>query len=601
MGGELASQGFKDLHEGDALCQTRICYKFSGGIMSVSLSLLLFVISGHRQSPKLNWHIASGIPTPLEDSVPMPRNTVLRKGTIVHISGHLLTNSQTPQDDSATVYFRVGSGMVAKGSFKGAWSLDWDTSTVTVQSFRFSVAIVSERSPTLTEIGVCNVTLLDSDPIALTIVRNPDGTAAAQYQTAGGFTVDNPKLVVDGELKDASFDAQNKASVPASAFTSPNSKVSVQLTGSLMKDSQKLGVVSSPVVTTPGTQQIKLIPSDVKATTADDPFSAYIELPFASSEPVDPESLRLYAGGTPVKLGAKSEGKLAFLPLSLPDYDNIEIWITATSTSGHKLASVKTSLSASGVAPVRAKLIATVVKERARLAPWKNRFRDLIESEVYPEDRKELVLLRLPTSNGSGLSLHFNQIIKIYVPGAVNSEEYKAEIGERFLQYWGGGAEPGKAPKPPTPYELKLPTELRWQELYAILGPYHKGLFDRLISKYQEIMSLAEQAEEIRLQAIAGVEFNGATIPPSGRYAMVEKFMNALNLLEKARYEAAQILYHLDEDFGMKTKRYVMNCYVMSPTSPEDTGGSNGQYIRRDKTLTDYEWWRLPPPPFNKS
>ena len=85
------------------------------------------------------------------------------------------------------------------------------------------------------------------------------------------------------------------------------------------------------------------------------------------------------------------------------------------------------------------------------------------------------------------------------------------------------------------------------------------------------------------------------------RAKMIDDFVAALTVAEAARYDSAQILHQLCEDFDVPFKQYRVQKWVLSPASQDDFGGnplpfSRGPYTKRDRFYAGYEWWRLPIP-----
>lgn len=129
------------------------------------------------------------------------------------------------------------------------------------------------------------------------------------------------------------------------------------------------------------------------------------------------------------------------------------------------------------------------------------------------------------------------------------------------------------------------------------MGPHHKKLLDRYRKAIETWVGCCTNADVLLLPPLNP----SPDVQPLVRAKMIDEFVGALTVAENARYDAAQILHQLCEDFNVPFRQLRVQKWILSPTTQDDFGGeklllSRGPYTKRDRFLAGYEWWRLPCP-----
>jgi len=143
------------------------------------LTLLASVLfSPPLQAPA---HIIWTVPSPglenlADGSVPMPHRAILKKGTVVTFQGRIASSPSALDDQNAAVSIRSGSGTRARGSFKGKWSLVWNTSNESTPNAKMTVNYTTTDDAPMSEVARCDVALVDTDPLTVASKANPDGS-----------------------------------------------------------------------------------------------------------------------------------------------------------------------------------------------------------------------------------------------------------------------------------------------------------------------------------------------------------------------------------------------------------------------------------------
>lgn len=522
------------------------------------LALTAFLVLGVQTAPTLVWDAMPVVTDPTAAGVPMPRRTLVKRGSVIRITGAV------PDDGNAIVYVRYGLESKASFKVKGSWSYDWNTASERGPIIKLNLAYRTSDSQPDQPLRQCDVTLVDYEPIALEGTPGAEGSATIKLKVDPKVVIQRPRLFVEGNEIPAAFNHEGQMTLDSGWLGSPNDLVSLQVLGTAAgPNGNPLGVLSTPPARVPANQVLELIDSAPVILRPDDPFETDVAMKFKSLVELKPGTLKGYVGGKPLAGRAEGDSYL-FAGIGLDDASQGSFFMAAQDTKGRFVYSKATDASGLGLLKIRDTLEGQRKTERERLR------------KVYALPSPRL-LPHTIISEAPGLTLVTRKLVKHYAPA--NASGY-AEIASVFAQRWADPLE--KTAKPWNHFlnnigrsypdsdaakwlkDMVQDGEPRWSKLdqsgYSFMGKFHKRLRDDMLEAHRAWLRQINLLNQSRLNAAR-----------SQNYDDLVKFIRELADFEVTQLALNRAAARLAFELGHRPGTVQLTKWVISARSQDDT------------------------------
>jgi len=444
----------------------------------IAVSIVLLGPSKGQPPSRLDWEVfASGVPRAQGSSVPLPRSSAIRKGTIVNIHGRIQSMEPDVRDADGTVYLKVKGVTIFKGSFHGPWNFEWNTSNEIGQSSKLTVAYFDGKS--LREVATSTIYFEQAEPISTAVTSKPDGSVSVKVDLEPGAELSAGKCLVDGVPTGQMVSGTGSFALPPETLAGPDRFVSIVVVGKFLKSGQNLGNASSIPISVSASHHLKLLTANSRMTEPKYAFDTMLELSFDTSIRLKPDSLKLCIDGVGHRVENDGNDRFVIDPFEVGNDGKSDIWLEAKSEAGASVYSSKSKLGDSGILLVQSQIEAVMARERKRLQAWKTAFTGIVRvlgndfGCAGPFGSNSMI----PSSNSSrdpaegtedraGCFVDYELVVPYYVDRSLPSEDYRGQVAAKFPEYWSIGSSAHTKPDDWPAFEQSM--SKMWENVVSI-------------------------------------------------------------------------------------------------------------------------------------